>query len=271
MNSFTYSDSDFAKYLNDFTYTDFTFEECLNTFAYTRLGFEHPMNTFTYTDASFSKNPLFSMKTASRSAKASPYSASSASTSAIPTSARLRVASIAGKDRSSCCRPSCMCARPCASRGATEERSPRREPWVKRTKANQAHGWGERDFLTFFPRCERAAEGRRSPRRWTRFPLANKCAKQSWTAPALWRFICRCSCANLFPAGRRRGQRRRGAASSRNRGCDICGRLPPKLRRWPSPDTPIFEFPTKNQITQMKVKVLRMQVKVQQIQLATNL
>ena len=45
-------------------------------------------------------------------------------------------------------------------------------------------------------------------------------------------------CAKL--AGRRRGQRPRGAASSRNRGGDVCGRLPPKLRRWPSPGAPIF-------------------------------
>ncbi len=53
-------------------------------------------------------------------------------------------------------------------------------------------------------------------------------------------FIYRSKCVNLFPGGRRRVQRRRGSSSSRNRGGDICGRLPPKLRRWPSPDTFIF-------------------------------
>lgn len=37
-------------------------------------------------------------------------------------------------------------------------------------------------------------------------------------------------CANLFPDGRRRVQRRRGSSSSRNRGGDICGRLLPRRR-----------------------------------------
>ena len=70
-------------------------------------------------------------------------------------------------------------------------------------------------------------------------------------------FICRCRCANLFPDGllrrsgtqaeRRRGQRRRGSSSSRNRGGDICGLLPPNLRRCPSPGTPIFSTARPNQ------------------------
>jgi hypothetical protein len=36
-------------------------------------------------------------------------------------------------------------ARLCTSRGATEENSPRREPWVKRTNESSP-GWGERDL-----------------------------------------------------------------------------------------------------------------------------
>lgn len=38
-------------------------------------------------------------------------------------------------------------------------------------------------------------------------------------------------CANPFPDGRRRGQRRRGSSSLRSRGWDICGRLPPNQTR----------------------------------------
>ena len=77
--------------------------------------------------------------------------------------------------------------------------------------------------------------------------LLDYCIKRAFHALKLNPFrsgsmfiFCRCWCANLFPAGRRRVQRRRGSSSSRNRGCDICGLLPPNLRRCPSPGTPIF-------------------------------
>jgi hypothetical protein len=44
----------------------------------------------------------------------------------------------------------------------------------------------------------------------------------------------------LFQPGESAGKGSGGAASSRNRGGNVCGRLPPKLRRWPSPGIPIF-------------------------------
>ena len=71
--------------------------------------------------------------------------------------------------------------------------------------------------------CRRPAAARRSVRRLSNDSRA--AADPAGTAAV--RFICRCWCANLFPAGRRRLQRPRGSSSGRNRGCDVCGRLPP--------------------------------------------
>jgi hypothetical protein len=100
------------------------------------------------------------------------------------------------------------------SRGATEESSPRRKPWVKR-QYKSSPGRGERDLRRLvFCRPYRGLDG-----------LATIPTVSPWAiiCRASGAFIYRCWCANLFPAGRRRVQRRRGSSRSRNRGGVIYG------------------------------------------------
>jgi hypothetical protein len=47
---------------------------------------------------------------------------------------------------------------------------------------------------------EKAAEGRRSPRRWRVFPAMTELREAFWSAPALWRFksFWQAMCSSLF-------------------------------------------------------------------------
>ena len=91
----------------------------------------------------------------------------------------------------------------------------------------------------------KAPEGWRSPRRSALFEVHEPRASvlECGGPPPLFIYLPKCinpfqgssSRRSETQAERRRVQRRRGSSSSRNREGDICGRLPPNLRRCPSP------------------------------------